>query len=101
MVTFSHRPGLEGGHIGTGIRFAKTLTPDFLAAQDLGQVTDFLLRGTDSQDGGADHIQPDHIRCGRGLSAGHLFIINRFLHQASAAPAILLRPADANPAGLE
>ena len=101
MVILSHRPGLEGGHIGTGVRLAKPLTPDFLGAQDLGQVTGFLFRSANGQDGGANHIQTDHIRCGRGLSAGHLFIINRFLHQVSAPPTILLRPADTDPAGLE
>ena len=101
MVAFPYRPGLEGGYIGTGIRFAKTLTPDFLGAQDLGQVTSFLFSSADSQDGGADHIQTYHIRCARGLSASHLFIINRFLHQASASPTILSRPADPDPPRLE
>src|SRR5260221_5349784 len=58
-------------------------------------------RSPNRQQRGASHIQPDDIGCQRGPGARHLFVIDRFLRQSGAAPAILHGPADANPAGFK
>ena len=92
--------GLQTGKIGTGVRFGKTLAPDFFSAQNFGDESLLLRLRPVGDDRGADQPEAESVGHLRRLRSRHLFPENGLLHQRRAAAPILLWPRDGGPAAL-
>src|SRR5205085_1256821 len=89
---------LQRGEVGTGVGLGKSLAPNFLRAENLGNEALFLGVRAISNDGGSNEAQTKSIGHRRRFKPCHLFPENGLLHQRGAAAAVFLWPCDGGPA---
>jgi hypothetical protein len=93
------RPCPQTGQVRAGARFGEALTPDLVGVLDGWQVTLLLSVGAPVHEGGADQVEAHAARQHRGPRRRVLLVPDDPLDQPGAAPAVLLGPRDADPAG--
>ena len=97
LVTLESGLGLHVGEIGSGVRFAVSLAPPFVAAQDAGQETRALLRSAVLDDRGREQVLTHVIGASRCFGA-HVFLgPDDLLIDRRAASAEFLRPPESDP----
>src|SRR5271155_3897988 len=94
-------PRRQRGHVGTGARLGISLAPYFVSGEDRTQIATFLFVRPPLHDRGSCDIQPDRIDRSWRTDPIHFFIVNVLFDQRGAAPAVLPRPVNADPAGIE
>ena len=88
----------EAGEVAPGVRLAEQLAPDVVAGEDPRHPPPALRLGAvrhQRRPDEADAAAPEQRRC---AGAGQLLVVDRDLRQRRAAPAVLDRPVDADPA---
>jgi hypothetical protein len=98
LVAVAHSPRLERGEVGARARLRVADAEVDLAPEDLRQEELLLLLGAEVHDRGTDGVDGEH-RDGRA-GAHRLVEEDELLDGRPPLPAVLLRPADAEPAVL-
>src|SRR5205085_7223814 len=96
----AHGLGAERRQVAAGVRLAVALAPDFVGAHDVGEVALLLRLVAIGNQRRAEQRQPQDVDQRRRALAGHLFDEDSLLDERRAAPAVLFRPVNADPAGL-
>ncbi len=99
MVALVDGAGAQTGEIGAGARLGIALAPDLVAGQDFRQIALLLFLGAPMDQRRAQQAHADRAGQDRRAGAEILLVEDDLLHEAGAAPAIFLRPGDADPAG--
>ena len=99
MVALVDRAGAQAGEVGAGARLGIALAPDLVAGQDFRQIALFLFLAAPVDQRRAEQVHADRAGQDRRAGAEILLVEDNLLHEAGAAPAIVLRPGDADPAG--
>ena len=98
IVAVLHGGGLERGEVAAGAGLGVAEAVAGLAAENLGEVEGLLLLGAEEHqrrgNEGDAHIE------GGGVGVGGLVAENGLIDHVLAAPAVLLRPGDAEVSGL-
>ena len=99
LVAVADGLALEGREIAADRGLGVSGAPLVAAIQDFRQELGLLLLGAVLDDGGADPLEAHHAEAER-RSAGlrHLLLEDDLLHDAAATAAVLVRPAEADPA---
>jgi hypothetical protein len=97
-VVDRHRPRRQRREIAARVRLAEQLAPDLRGGEDPGEPSFLLVVAAVGEEGGTGEVDADPVDGLRGASAGVLHVEDRNLHRGSAAPAVLGRPVNADPA---
>ena len=95
VVAVLHGPGLEAGQVRSRVRLGVALAPDLLAGEDLLEVPLLLGLAPVRDDRGAGHPDAENVERRRRPVEDQLLVEEELLHPAQAAPAVLLRPRQA------
>ena len=87
------------GEVRPGVGLGVALTPDLGPGQDAGQEPALLLVGAELDDGRPEQPLTDDPDPARPLRPGVLLVEDDLLAEGQPPPAVLARPADADPAG--
>src|SRR5690606_14807803 len=91
VVAVAYGGGLEGGEIGAGIGLGVALAPPYVARENIGQESLFLLIGAIGEDDRRDHLEAKR-HCFRCPHPGTLAGKNVLLYRRPASAAVFHRP---------
>ncbi len=100
VVAVLHRPRLQRGQVGAGVRLGVALAPDLLAGEDLRGIPLLLRLGPVRDDRGPGHADAEDVEHRRRLRDRHLLVQDHLLHEREALAAVLLRPREPDEAGV-
>ena len=92
--------GANAGEIGAGARLREALAPDLVRREERLQVAGLLRLGAAGDDRRPGHPEADHADVRRPFGPRLLLEVDRLEAGRQAAPAVLLRPRDADPAAV-
>src|SRR4051812_44612160 len=99
VVTLEPGPGGDVGQVRAGPGLGVALAPQLLDGHDRRQEAPLLLLIAERDQGRSEQLLTEVVDPGGCIGAGVLLVEDHLLEQGEAPAAVLLRPADAGPAG--
>ena len=100
IVPVQHRLRLQRRQVGSGIGLRKSLAPDLVGIENLGNVALLLGLGAVLHEGRANDADPQAVGRLRRPGAGHFLPVNGLLNQRSALTAVFPGPVYSHPAAI-
>lgn len=97
VVTVTFGFGFETSDVGAVFGFGVSLTPDFIAVEDVGDEAFFLPVSPHFDEGWADEVDADAVDVGWGVSAREFVFVDHVLDDGESHAAVFFGPVGAGP----